>query len=78
MDTSSKNGLSFPLGTNGVDGYARPHTTADENITIPVSVPLGCIFSSADQWLPLSMGESRITQLKYFLHMSSKRHEFYV
>jgi hypothetical protein len=73
-DVSSKLGLSKPFGlsfpnTDADATYAPGFTNADSYVfatgagtkTIRGSFPLGCIYSSASKFLPLSMGDHRIT-----------------
>jgi len=73
-DVSSKLGLSKPFGlsfsTSETDSTYAPgfrngdgfvHATGAGTKTIRGSFPLGCIYSSAAKFLPLSMGDHRIT-----------------
>ena len=73
-DVSSKLGLSKPFGlsfsTSETDATYAPgfrngdgfvHATGAGTKTIRGSFPLGCIYSSASKFLPLSMGDNRIT-----------------
>lgn len=73
-DVSSKLGLSKPFGlsfsTSETDATYSPnfrngdgfvHATGAGTKTIRGSFPLGCIYSSASKFLPLSMGDHRIT-----------------
>jgi hypothetical protein len=75
MTPTDKLGLSKPFGltfsTNDTLATSAPGlSNADAHIqaggqnntkTIRVSAPLGCIFSSASKFLPLNMGDTRIT-----------------
>jgi len=75
-DVSSKLGLSKPFGLSFPTAddnatYAPSFTNADSCVfantgaagtkTLRGSFPLGCIYSSASKFLPLSMGDHRIT-----------------
>jgi len=74
MDVASKHGLSKPFGLtfstsetnatyspNFTNGDAHVQATGAGVKTVKGSFPLGCIYSSASKFLPLSMGDHRIT-----------------
>jgi hypothetical protein len=74
MDVSAKLGMSKPFGltfstSDANAAYLPGFTNGDANVqatgagpkTVRGSFPLGCIYSSASKFLPLSMGDHRIT-----------------